>query len=74
MFHEILSDIEYCEGMLMKRLGLFLVFVVVASSGMSAWAGIHSADLIGEWCLVHQSMLGHDFEFHVRVYSPLLAA
>ncbi len=46
----------------MKRLGPFLVCIVVVSIGTSAWAEIHNADLIGEWCLVHQSMNGHDFE------------
>ncbi len=29
---------------------------------MPALAEIDSAMLIGEWCLVHQSMLGHDIE------------
>ena len=46
----------------MKRYSQSLLFMIVACGAMPALAEINSADLIGEWCLVHQSMLGHDYE------------
>ncbi len=46
----------------MKRFCQLLIFLVVSWSALPAMAEIDSSSLIGEWCLVHQSMLGHDFE------------
>ena len=46
----------------MKRYSQSLLFMIVACGAMPALAEMNSADLIGEWCLVHQSMHGHDFE------------
>jgi len=46
----------------MKRLGQILVVMVVVYGSTSASAEIHSADILGEWCLVHQSINGHNFE------------
>lgn len=46
----------------MKRFYQILMFLMIGWSALPALAEIDSAMLIGEWCLVHQSMLGHDFE------------
>ena len=46
----------------MNRLCEILVLLMVGWNPMPVLAEIDSAMLIGEWCLVQQSMNGHDFE------------
>ncbi len=46
----------------MIRLSQMLMFLMIAWSPVLALAEIDSEMLIGEWCLVHQSINGHDFE------------
>ena len=46
----------------MKGFCQILMFLIASSSVLPALAEVASAMLIGEWCLVHQSMNGHDFE------------
>ncbi len=47
---------------MMKRLWQIVLFLTFLCSALPAFAQIDRAMLIGEWCLVRQSMLGHDFE------------
>lgn len=46
----------------MKGFCRILMFLIASSSVLPALAEVDSAMLIGEWCLVQQSMNGHDFE------------
>lgn len=46
----------------MKRSCQCLVFMIVACGGLPDSAKVNSADLIGEWCFVGQTINGHDLE------------
>ena len=46
----------------LPRVGPSLVFLVLVYCVNPVLGEIDGAMLLGEWCLIHQSMNGHDFE------------